>query len=85
MCYRAVCLRRVWFGVDQRGSVGYRWFVSNTGTTQEQRKAVQITILPSVHTSIITRAKELGVHPGRLIEWAWGVASKRKPQTERAK
>lgn len=85
MCYIAVCLRRVRFGVDRRGELGYLWSVSNTGTTQEQRKTVQITILPSVHLSIITRAKELGVHPGRLIEWAWGVASKRKPETERAK
>jgi hypothetical protein len=78
-------LRRVPFGVDRRGWLGYLWFVSNTATTQEQRKAVQMTILPSVHAAIISRAKELGVHPGRLIEWAWGVASKRKPQTERAK
>jgi len=37
-----------------------------------------MTILPSVHTAIITRAKELGVHPGRLIEWAWGVAVKKE-------
>jgi hypothetical protein len=59
--------------------------VSNTGTTQERRKAVQITILPSVHKDIIERAEERGQHPGRLVEWAWGVASKRKPETERAK
>ena len=89
-CYIAVCLRRVRFGVDRRGWLGYLWSVSNTGTTQEQRKAVQITILPSVHKDIIKRAKELDSHPGRLVEWAWDVASdavesKRKPQTESAK
>jgi hypothetical protein len=52
--------------------------VSNTGTTQEQGKAVQITILSSVHKDIIKCAKELGKHPGRLVEWAWGVASKKE-------
>jgi hypothetical protein len=73
------------FSVDRRGGLGYLWFVSNTGTTQEKRKAVQITILPSVRKDIVKRAKELGTHPGRLVEWAWGVASKREPETERAK
>jgi hypothetical protein len=49
--------------------------VSNTSTTQrERRKAVQVTLLPSVHQEIIDTARGKGIHPGRLVEWAWGVA-----------
>lgn len=39
---------------------------------------MQITLLPSIHAQIIDKAKEQGTHPGRLVEWAWVLAMKRK-------
>jgi hypothetical protein len=54
-------------------------YVSNIDTTQaERRKPVQLTILPSIHAALISKAKEQGTHPGRLVEWAWALAMKRK-------
>lgn len=70
MCYIAVCLRRVRFGVDRRGELGYLWFVSNTGTTQEQRKAVQVSLRPSIYAIATNLATEHGTFPGRIIERA---------------
>lgn len=57
------------------GHVGYFCVVSNT----DQRKVVQVTILPSVHRVIKERAVQLGTAPGRVIEAAVLAAQAAEP------
>lgn len=54
--------------------LNYSWFVSNTAHTQrskpEQRKAVQVTVRPSIYQIALDLAQEHDTFPGRIIERA---------------
>ena len=70
-CYIAVCLSGGIFPLTVLRRLGYVCFVSNTGTIQaEQRKAVQVSLRPSIYAIATNLATEHGTFPGRIIERA---------------